>query len=147
MATADEQVAEIMARCKEAGLDLNSPAYRTAQQWKTFFEAPLDGSFFLVTNFIFNKEPVGGIGGADVVKGIRDRQDALGIKYLADGTVMGTINGPQEPTPWQTCGVLEFPNKDSFVQLFLGDLEMQKRRAEYISLYRSVLVRNEKRMA
>jgi hypothetical protein len=147
MATVDEQVAEIMARCKEAGLDLNSPAYRTARQWKTFFEAPIDGSFFLVTNFIFNKEPVSGIGGAEIVKGIRARQDALGIKYLADGKVMGTINGPEETTPWQTCGVLEFPDKEAFVQLFLGDLEMQRRRSEYITLYRSVLVNNEKRMA
>jgi hypothetical protein len=147
MGIVDEQVAEIMARVREAGMDVSSPAYRSADQWRTFFEAPIDGGFFIVTNFIFNKDPVGGIGGMAEVSKIRARQDALGMKYLADGAVMGTINGPADIIPWQTCGVVEVPNKETYLTFFLEDLAMQKKRAGYIDLYRAVLVKKDMRMA
>jgi hypothetical protein len=147
MGIVDEQIAEIMARVREAGMDVSSPAYRTAEQWRTFFEAPIDGKFFIVTNFIFNKDPVAGIGGTAAVSKIRARQDALGMKYLADGVVVGTINGPADAIPWQTCGVVEVPNKEAYLTFFLEDLEMQKKRADYINLYRAVLVKKDMRMA
>ena len=147
MGIVDEQVAEVMARVREAGMVASSPAYRTAEHWRTFFEAPIDGKFFIFTNFIFNKDPVAGIGGADEVSKIRARQDALGMKYLADGVVVGTINGPADAIPWQTSSVVEVPSKEAYVEFFLEDLEMQKKRADYIHLYRAVLVKKDMRMA
>lgn len=146
-ASIDDRVRDIMERCRAAGLRLDSPAYLTPAHWKKFFEAPVEGSFFVVSQYIFNADAVAGIGGEEVVRKIRERQDRLGIKYLADGIVMATISGPEEDIPWQTCGILEFPDKESFVQFFLEDLEMQRKRADYVVLHRLVMVKTDMRMA
>jgi hypothetical protein len=54
--------------------------------------------------------------------------------------VKGTLLGDPESVAWQSCSVMEFPNPASFVDYFLGDLEMQRRRATFTENVRIVIL-------
>ena len=141
-----DYVKEVAIKLKSAGVSLYNSIYPTEAQLQEFLNAPYEGKLYLVSLIIFTADPM--IAMAESAKDGRSfgeryqtRTQGLGIMGVLSGEILGTLIGEADGIAWDTISIIEIPNKQAFMDYYLGDPELQVRRESFVGKMRTIVVR------